>query len=117
MVLLVKNWVQATAHMNPCKILMSLVDRNNFTDLQNVFLEIKCKNVQSSEADLKYDAAATADITKTYFPYFCNNVLHSIFSDCTESANGQKLSNANGNYAHKNFIETQFSHNKDAKNT
>ena len=33
------------------------------------------------------------------------------------SANGLKTSNANGNYAHKSFIETEFSHNKDAKNT
>ena len=48
---------------------------------------------------------------------FCNNVLHSLFSNCTVSDNGLKISNANGNYAHKNFIETEFSHNKDAKAT
>ena len=28
-----------------------------------------------------------------------------------------KISNANGNYAHKSFIETELSHNKDAKKT
>ena len=92
-------------------------DRNNFIDLQNFFLEVKCKIVQSSEADSKYDATAAADITKTDSPYFCNNVLHSLFSDCTVSANGLKISNANGNYAQKIFIETEFSHNEDAKNT
>ena len=92
-------------------------DRNNFIDLQKNFLEVKCKIVQSSGADLKYDGAATADTAKTDAPYFCNNVLHSLFSDCTVSANGLKISNANGNYAHKSFIETEFSHNKDAKNT
>ena len=92
-------------------------DRNNFIDLQKIFLEVKCKIVQSSGADLKYDGAATADTAKTDAPYFCNNVLHSLFSDCTVSANGLKISNANGNYAHKSFIETEFSHNKDAKNT
>ena len=91
-------------------------DRNNFIDLQKFFLEVKCKNIQSSEADLKYDATAATDITKTDSPYFCNNVLHSLFSDCTVSANGLKISNANGNYAHKSFIETEFSHNKDPKN-
>ena len=68
-------------------------------------------------ADLKYDGAATADTARTDAPYFCNNVLHSHFSDCTVSANGLKISNANGNYAHKIFIETEYSHNKDAKNT
>ena len=44
-------------------------------------------------------------------------MLHSLFFDCTVSANGLKISNANGNYAHKSFIKTEFSHNKDAKNT
>ena len=33
------------------------------------------------------------------------------------SANGLKKPNANGNYAHKNFIETEFLDNKDAKKT
>ena len=89
-------------------------DKNIFIDLQKIFLEIKCKIVQGSEADLKYDAGAAADVTKTDAPYFCNNALHSLFSDCTVSANGLKISNANGNYAHKSFIEAEFSHNKDA---
>ena len=92
-------------------------DRNNFIDLQKIFLEVKCKIVQSSQANSKYDGTAAADVTRTDGPYFCNNVLHSLFSDCTVSANGLKISNSNGNYAHKNFIETEFSHNKDAKNT
>ena len=81
------------------------------------FLEIKCKIVQSSGADIKYDGAAAADTARTDAPYFCNDLLHSLFSDCTESANGLKISNANRNYAHKSFIEIEFSHNKDAKNT
>ena len=80
-------------------------------------MEVKSKIVQSSEADLRYDAGAATDVTKTDAPYFCNNVLHSLFSDFTVSANGLKISNANRNYAHKSFIETEFSHNKDAKNT
>ena len=65
-------------------------DRNNFIDLQKIFLEVKCKIVQSSEANLKYDGTAAADVTKTDAPYFCSNVLHSLFSDCTVSANGLK---------------------------
>ena len=92
-------------------------DRKNFIDLQKTFFEIKCKIVQSSGADLKHDAGAPTEIAKTDALYFCNNVLHSLFSDCTGSANGLKISNANGNYAQKSFIETQFSHNKDANNT
>ena len=80
-------------------------------------LEIECKIVQSSGADLKYDGAAAADTARTDGPYFCNNVFYSLFFDCTVSANGLKISNANRNYAHKSFLETESSHNKDAKNT
>ena len=54
---------------------------------------------------------------KTDALYLCNNVLHSLFSDCTASANGLKNSSANGNYAHKNSIKTEFSHSKMPKNT
>ena len=63
-------------------------DRNIFIDLQKIFLEINCKIVQASEADLKYDAGAAADVTITYASYFSNNFLNSLFSDCTVSANG-----------------------------
>ena len=66
---------------------------------------------------MKHNSGAPTDKAKTDAPYFCNNVLHSLFSDCTVSANGLKISKANGNYALKSFIETKFSHNKDAKNT
>ena len=75
------------------------------------------KNVQSLEADLRYDAGAETVVSKRDSPYFCNNVLYSHFSDCTVSANGLKISSANGIFAHKSFIETESSHNKAAKNT
>ena len=102
--------------MDPCSNLRWLETEIIFLPTR-FFVEIKCKIVQGSEADLKYDAGAAADVTKTDAPYFGNNVLHSLFSDCKVSANGLKISNANGNYAHKSFIETEFSHNKDAKAT
>ena len=84
--------------------------------MPKIFLQIKCKIVQASEADLRYDAGAAADVTKTDAPYFCNDVLHSLFSDCTVSANALKISNANGISALKSFIKP-FSHNNDAKAT
>ena len=62
-------------------------DRNNFIDLEKIFLEVKFKIVHSSEADLKNDASAAVDITKTSSPYFCNIVLLLLFSGCTVSAN------------------------------
>ena len=64
---------------------------------------------------MKYDNTADSDVTKADTPYFCNNVLRSLFSDCTVSANGLKISGDNGNYAHKRFIETEFTHSKNAE--
>ena len=88
-------------------------DRNNFIDLQKIYLEIKCRILQTDGTDLRY---TTGDANASDLPYFVNNILHSLFADCTVSANGVKISTANGPYAHKSFIETEFSHGTDAKN-
>ena len=90
-----------------------LGDRNNFIDLQKFLLEIKCKISRNNDGDLR----TGTDATNTDAPYFSNNALHSLFSECTVSANGVKISNTNGNYAHKAFIETEFSSGTTAKNT
>ena len=90
-----------------------LGDRNNFIDLQKILLEEKCKITQSNYVDLR----TGADAAGTDAPYFSNNALHSLFSECTVSANGVKISNTNGNYAHKAFIETEFSSSRTAKGT
>ena len=51
-------------------------DRNSFYWSAKNLLELKCKIVEASEADVKYDAGTAADVTKTYAPYILNNVLH-----------------------------------------
>ena len=68
-------------------------NRSNFIDLQKFLLERKCKITRTNDADLR----TGADATNTDSPYFSNNALHSLFSECTLSANGVKLSNTNGN--------------------
>ena len=88
-------------------------DRNNLIDLQKFLLEIKCKITRTNDADLR----TVADGANTDPPYFSNNALHSLFSECKVSANGVKFSNANSNYAHKAFVETEFSSGRTAKNT
>ena len=45
-------------------------DRKNFFDLQKIFLEVKCKIFQSSEADSIYETGAATDVTKTDAPIF-----------------------------------------------
>ena len=89
-------------------------DRTNFIDLQNIYLEVKCKTVKADNTNLNY---VTGDATQQETPVFVNNTLHSIFSDCTVTAQGVKVSSANGLYAHKAFIETEFSHKLEAKIT
>ena len=89
-----------------------LGDRNNFIDLQKILLEIKCKISRNNGGGLRKGT----DATITVEPYFSNNVLH-FFSECTVCAKGVKISNTNGNYAHKAIIETEFSSGKGAKNT
>ena len=63
-------------------------DRNNFLDLQKFFLELKCKIKESDGNDLRYDAT---DATQTDTPIFANNKIHSLFSECTVTANGIKI--------------------------
>lgn len=89
-------------------------DRNNFIDLQRIYLELKCRILNSDNTILKF---TRGDAPNTDAAQFVNNALHSMFSDCTVTANGLKISNANGLYGHKSFIETEFSNNSDAKRT
>ena len=89
-------------------------DRNIFIDWQKNYLEIKCRIQNGDGTDLRYDAG---DPANTDSAFFVSNVLHSLFADCTVSTNGIKISSANGHYAHKSFIETEFSHGTDAKKT
>jgi len=88
-------------------------DRTNFIDLQKIFLEITCKIIKHNGTPLQYGADPADQDT----PMFVNNTLHSLFSECNVTANGMKISSANGVYAHKAFIETEFSNNKEAKET
>ena len=76
-------------------------DRNNCIDLQKIYLEIKYRILQTGGNALRYDAT---DATVSDEPSVVNNTLHSLFSDCTVTANGLKISTANGLYGHKRFI-------------
>ena len=86
-------------------------DRNNILDLQEKFFGNK---LQNDGSDLRYDATNAA---QSDAPVFVNNTLHWRFSECTVSANGMKVSNSNRVYAHKAFIETEYSNGKEAKDT
>ena len=63
-------------------------DRNHFIDLQKIFLEIKCRKQSVERTDFRYDAG---DPAKNDAAFFVNNVHHSLFADCTVSANRIKI--------------------------
>ena len=61
---------------------------------------------------MRYD---NADPNVSDSPFLVNNSLYSVFFYWTLSDNGLKTSNADSNFAHKNFIVTEFSNSKGAK--
>ena len=65
-----------------------LGDRNNFIDLRKILLEVKCKIFWNNDGNLR----TGTDATNTDAPYLSNNALYSLFSECTVSANGVKIS-------------------------
>ena len=89
-------------------------DRTNFVELQNIYLEVKCRILIPNGDKLEYDAG---NASANGSPFFVNNTLHSLFFECSITANGIKIPSANGNYGQKAFNETEFSHNKEAKDT
>ena len=70
--------------------------------------------MQADNTSLTY---VTTDASQPDISVFVNNTLHSFISDCTVAAQGVKVFSANGLFAHTAFIETKFSHNKEAKTT
>ena len=86
--------------------------RNNFIDLQRTRLEISLRVAQNNGKVLRTHAT-DAGLRDT--PNLVNNSLSSLFSECTLSLNGEKISTTNANFAHKSFIEAEFSHGNNAK--
>ena len=54
------------------------------------------------------------DANNSDTPHLVNNALHSLFTDCTESANGCKISSTNALRTQK-YYKTEISHGSEAK--
>ena len=89
-------------------------DRTNFIGFQNIYLEFKYWIFRPNGHKLLNDEGI---VSATYSPFFVSETLHCLFSGRRITAKGNKVSSANGIYAHKAFIETEFSHNKETKDT
>ena len=74
----------------PMLELKIIFDRNNFVELQKIYLQIRCKVTQANRADLRYDNTDPTLSDSQFLVIIC---LYSLYSDCTLSANGLKISN------------------------
>ena len=83
-------------------------DRNAYLDLSEVCLELVVQ--------VKDIAKDTRVVNDAKF-LLANNTLHSLFSDCDVSINGEHISSSNGLYAHKSYITTEWSHTMGCKET
>ena len=68
-------------------------DRTYFIGLQNIHLKVKSRILRTNGGKLEYDAASAS---ATDSPFFVFIKPHSFFSDCSNIANGFKISSANG---------------------
>ncbi len=84
-------------------------DNRNCIDLNAIFLYIEAGIFL--EDGKKRATVADNDVL------FVNNILHSLFRNCEVLLNGTSISNANGYYAHKAFLETEFTLGSDSKAT
>lgn len=97
-----------------------LGERTNFIDLNHIYLALQVQLRKSDGNPLKEDASdatSLADPDKTDKPTVVNNLLHSLFEDYELRANDERISSANGRYAHKAFLETEMSSTEDEKNS
>ena len=86
----------------------------NCLDFQRTRLEIVARIVRSNGTVLRTHATEAANRDT---PFFVNNPLSLLFSECTLSLNGEKISTTSANLAHKSFFETEFSDGNDANKT
>ena len=78
-------------------------DRNTFLDLSEIYLRVVVKLMNITDGEVK-------DVTATDRILLANNSLHSLFSNCDVSINGEQVSTSNSLYAHKAFLTTEWSH-------
>ncbi len=60
-------------------------DRNNFLDLQHIYLQFSASIQHQNGNYLRYDAGNDIDLSN--YPNFFNNILHSLFSSLDVYAN------------------------------
>lgn len=81
---------------------------DTYRDLSNVYLRLKVKITKADGSD--YEAA---DITMGV----ANNILHTLFSQCTIYMGGKAISMSDHNYAYRAYLESILNYGSDAMNS
>ena len=81
-------------------------EKNVYIDPNHIFLHLVVKITKSDGTDLEWGAEAKVQDSVL----FTNNTLHSLFSNVSVYANDTLIWSANGLYAQKAYIETEWSH-------
>lgn len=83
-------------------------DRDVFIDLRNTELHLEVKITKANG-----DPIVAADNQVT----FVNNALHSLFSNCDVSLNGELINSSNSLHAHKALLSTEWSHSVNCRSS
>ena len=90
-------------------------ERNVYVDMRNIYLQVKVSLQSYKHAtDKTYAEIADGAVDPACF---VNNALHSMFSNCEVSLQGEVIGTSNNLYGHKAYIETELSHPSECKDT
>ena len=83
----------------------------SYRDLSTIRLCLTVVMVKSDGSKLQYNDATTKDYGVV------NNVIHSLFNQCSVSLNDTLITPSSNNYHYKAYLETLLNYGTDAKNT
>lgn len=90
-------------------------DNNVYIDPGDINLSLAVKIEKGNDGDDKLEWDETEKTGDEVG--FINNVMHSLFKNCEVFVNQQSISESNGLYAHKAYVETEWSYSAGSKNT
>jgi hypothetical protein len=90
-------------------------ERNVYVDLRNIYLQVTVSLLTYDHVTAHTYNEITNDVNDPAL--LVNNTLHSMFSNCEVSLQGEVVGTANNLYGHKAFIETELSHPSECKDT
>lgn len=105
---------------------VSLGHGDTYRDLSSIYLRLKVQLVKIKDGKEDFytgkeivitGAGGVTDTTADDGPGVVNNVLHSLFRQCTIYLNGRPIAQTDNNYNYRAYIENLLNYGKDAAST